>query len=197
MLTFFNRTSSCLLLTAIPRPQSPHPPPPKKKVYIYQIWILCQKNHLPPPPPPSPHAPVPASTQKKNRIGFFVKKTKQLTYSSLSPLPLFRIWITSKKIHSPPAQDQLPPRPEIIFLHLDSLSKYSLTPLSPAPPPPRPPSPPPAPQPPPPRQKSDLENSFTRELKIRVLGFMLRNLLTGFEMLIVPHFTLDTYSVSH
>ena len=31
------------------------------------------------------------------------------------------------------------------------------------------------------------KNSLTRELKIRVVGFVLKKLLTYFEMLIVPH----------
>ena len=31
------------------------------------------------------------------------------------------------------------------------------------------------------------QNSLTRELKIRVVGFVLKKLLTFFEMLIVPH----------
>ena len=31
------------------------------------------------------------------------------------------------------------------------------------------------------------QNSLTRELKIRVVGFVLEKLLTYFEMLIVPH----------
>ena len=31
------------------------------------------------------------------------------------------------------------------------------------------------------------QNSLTRELKIRVVGFVLKKLLTYFEMLIVPH----------
>ena len=51
--------------------------------------------------------------------------------------------------------------------------------------------------PPPPRQKKKknfffqiwmlCQNSLTRELKIRVVGFVLKKLLTFFEMLIVPH----------
>ena len=39
-----------------------------------------------------------------------------------------------------------------------------------------------SPPPPPPKK-----NSLTRELKIRVVGFVLKKLLTYFEMLIVPH----------
>ena len=31
------------------------------------------------------------------------------------------------------------------------------------------------------------QNSLTRELKIRAVGFVLKQLLTYFEMLIVPH----------
>ena len=31
------------------------------------------------------------------------------------------------------------------------------------------------------------QNSLSRELKIRVVGFVLKKLLTYFEMLIVPH----------
>ena len=38
---------------------------------------------------------------------------------------------------------------------------------------------------------------LTRELKSRVVVFLLKKLLTYFGMLIVPHFTLGTYSVSH
>ena len=57
---------------------------------------------------------------------------------------------------------------------------------------PLPPSPPP---PPPPKKKKKkkkqiwilCQNSLTRELKIRVVGFVLKKLLTYFEMLIVPH----------
>ena len=52
----------------------------------------------------------------------------------------------------------------------------------------------PSPPPPPPRQKNNLfqiwilcQNSLTRELKIRVVGFVLKKLLTFFENLIVPH----------
>ena len=52
---------------------------------------------------------------------------------------------------------------------------------------------PPPPPPPPAKKKTDLDslilcqNSLTRELKIRVVGFVLKKLLTYFEMLIVPH----------
>ena len=60
--------------------------------------------------------------------------------------------------------------------------------------PPPPPAPPPPPPPPPPPQKKMLcqiwilcQNSLTRELKIRVVGFVLKKLLTFFENLIVPH----------
>ena len=54
---------------------------------------------------------------------------------------------------------------------------------------PLPPLPPP---PPPPKKKKKqiwilCQNSLTRELKIRVVGFVLKKLLTYFEMLIVPH----------
>ena len=53
----------------------------------------------------------------------------------------------------------------------------------------------PTPPPPPPPQKKKkkkqiwilCQNSLTRELKIRVVGFVLKKLLTNFEMLIVPH----------
>ena len=42
------------------------------------------------------------------------------------------------------------------------------------------------------KKRSDLDsflcqNSLTRELKIRVVGFVLKNLFTYFKMLIVPH----------
>ena len=56
--------------------------------------------------------------------------------------------------------------------------------------------PPPHPPPPPPKKKKKkkkkqiwilCQNSLTRELKIRVVGFVLKKLLTYFEMLIVPH----------
>ena len=49
------------------------------------------------------------------------------------------------------------------------------------------------PPPPPPKKKKKkkiwilCQNSRTRELKIRVVGFVLKKLLTYFEMLIVPH----------
>ena len=52
------------------------------------------------------------------------------------------------------------------------------------------------PPPPPPPQKKNkknkqiwilCQNSLTRELKIRVVGFVLKKLLTYFGMLIVPH----------
>ena len=46
---------------------------------------------------------------------------------------------------------------------------------------------PPPPPPPPPQIWILFQNSLTRELKIRVLGFVLKKLLTYFEMLIVPH----------
>ena len=59
------------------------------------------------------------------------------------------------------------------------------------------PAPPPPPPPPPPPQKKKkkkkkqiwilCQNSLTRELKIRVVGFVHKKLLTYFEMLIVPH----------
>ena len=65
------------------------------------------------------------------------------------------------------------------------------------PPPPTPHSPPPPPPPPPipPKTKKKpiwilCQNSLTRELKmrlVRVVGFVLKKLLTYFEMLIVPH----------
>ena len=54
----------------------------------------------------------------------------------------------------------------------------------------------PLPRPPPPKKKKKkkkkqiwilCQNSLTRELKIRVVGFVLKKLLTYFEMLIVPH----------
>ena len=57
-------------------------------------------------------------------------------------------------------------------------------------------SPAPHPPPPPPQKKKKkkkkqiwilCQNSLTRELKIRVVGFVLKKLLTYFEMLIVPH----------
>ena len=48
--------------------------------------------------------------------------------------------------------------------------------------------------PPPPKKKKKknqiwilCQNSLTRELKIRVVGFVRKKLLTYFEMLIVPH----------
>ena len=59
-----------------------------------------------------------------------------------------------------------------------------------------PPLPPPPPPPPPPAQKKKYfffqiwilcQNSLTRELKIRVVGFVLKKLLTFFENLILPH----------
>ena len=40
-------------------------------------------------------------------------------------------------------------------------------------------------------------SSLTRELKIRVVGYVLKKLLTYFQMLIVPYFTLGTCIVSH
>ena len=51
------------------------------------------------------------------------------------------------------------------------------------------------PPPPPPKKKKKkknqiwilCENSLTRELKIRVIGFVLKKLVTNFEMLIVLH----------
>ena len=49
------------------------------------------------------------------------------------------------------------------------------------------------PPPPPPKKKKKnqiwilCQNSLTRELKIRVVGFVRKKLLTYFEMLIVPH----------
>ena len=48
------------------------------------------------------------------------------------------------------------------------------------------------PLPPPPQKKNNkiwilCQNSLTRELKIRVVGFVLKKLLTYLEMLIVPH----------
>ena len=54
---------------------------------------------------------------------------------------------------------------------------------------------PPPPPPPPPAQKKKkifqiwilCQNSLTRELKIRVVGFVLKKLLTFFENLILPH----------
>ena len=57
-----------------------------------------------------------------------------------------------------------------------------------------PPAPPPPPPPPPPKKKKKkkqmwilCQNSLTRELKIRVVRFVLKKLLAYFEMLIVPH----------
>ena len=62
-------------------------------------------------------------------------------------------------------------------------------PWSPAPPPP-PPHPPPT-HPKKKQQKKQIwilcQNSLIRELKIRVVGFVLKKLFTYFEMLIVPH----------
>ena len=44
------------------------------------------------------------------------------------------------------------------------------------------------PLPPPPQKKNQIcQNSLTRELKIRVVRFVLKKLLAYFEMLIVPH----------
>ena len=55
-------------------------------------------------------------------------------------------------------------------------------------------SPAPCTPPPPPKKKKKkkqiwilCQNSLTRELKIRVVGFVLKKFLTYFEMLIVPH----------
>ena len=52
------------------------------------------------------------------------------------------------------------------------------------------PYPPPPPHPPP-QKKNQIwilcQNLLTRELKIRVVGFVLKKLLTYFEMLIAPH----------
>ena len=56
-------------------------------------------------------------------------------------------------------------------------------------------TPPRPPRPPPPQKKKYFffqiwmlcQNSLTRELKIRVVGSVLKKLLTFFEMLIVPH----------
>ena len=49
----------------------------------------------------------------------------------------------------------------------------------------------PPPPPPPCKKKNQIwilcQNSFTRALKIRVVRLVLKNLLTYFEMLIVPH----------
>ena len=49
----------------------------------------------------------------------------------------------------------------------------------------------PSPPPPPKKKKNQIwilcQNSLTRELKIRVVGFVRKKLLTYFEMLIVPH----------
>ena len=49
----------------------------------------------------------------------------------------------------------------------------------------------PGPEPPPPSPQNQVwvlcQNSLTRELKIRVVGFVLKKLLTHVEMLIVPH----------
>ena len=54
------------------------------------------------------------------------------------------------------------------------------------------PSPPPPPPPPQKKKKKNqiwilCQNSLTREIKIRVVGFVCKKLLTYFEMLIVPH----------
>ena len=66
-------------------------------------------------------------------------------------------------------------------------SKQKRGPWYPAPPPP----PPPHPQKKKKKKKKKIwilcQNSLTRELKIRVVGFVLKKLLTYFEMLIVPH----------
>ena len=52
-------------------------------------------------------------------------------------------------------------------------------------------TPPPTPHPPKKKKKNQIwilcRNSLTRELKIRVVGFVLKKLLTYFEMLIVAH----------
>ena len=54
-----------------------------------------------------------------------------------------------------------------------------------------PPPPPPPPQKKKKKKKSQIwilcQNSLTRELKIRVVAFVIKKLLTYFEMLIVPH----------
>ena len=55
---------------------------------------------------------------------------------------------------------------------------------------PAPPLPPPSPKKKKKKKKKIwilCQNSLTRELKIRVVGFVLKKLLTYFEMLIVPH----------
>ena len=57
--------------------------------------------------------------------------------------------------------------------------------------PPPSPQPPPPPPPPSPQKKNQIwilcQNSLTRELKIRVVGFVLKKLLTYFKMVIEPH----------
>ena len=46
---------------------------------------------------------------------------------------------------------------------------------------------PPPPPPPPKKKKKSDSDSLSKLLKIRVVGFVLKKLLTYFEMLIVPH----------
>ena len=48
-------------------------------------------------------------------------------------------------------------------------------------------NPSPAPPPPPPKKKKKKKQIWTRELKIKVEEFVLKTLLTYFEILIVPH----------
>ena len=148
------------------------------------------------PPYPSP------LHQKQNIFRFRVFiKTSSPSHQPATPSPIFISNFDSfcQKQHL--FLPQLHPRPplhkknQIWIICQNSLTHY-----------PPPPPPPPnthtytAAQRPPPSihfltLKILCQNSLTKELKIRVVGFVLKNILTYFEVLIVPHSILGTYSV--
>ena len=83
-----------------------------------------------------------------------------------------------------------------MIIHMEYLLIYAVDTILDAPPPP-----------PPPKKKKKkkrfffqiwipCQNSLTRELKIRIVGILLKKLLTYFEMLIVPHAVWHTVLVS-
>ena len=107
----------------------------------------------------------------------------------------YHIWILCKKnILSPPP----PPRQKNIclFFQILILCQFVKNSLAPTPPSPHYPiTPPPTPTHTQKKKKnyySDLgsQNSITRWLKIRLVGFVLKKLLTYIKMLIVPHVNL-------
>ena len=170
--------------------------------FFFALYFFANdlKHHLPSTPRPSP-------------IFFSFYRFSDKKIQPPHPLPpapppiFFQNWILYPQPTPSPSPPPLPPPKAFLFSELDSLSICQKVHL-------------PANLPPPSQFFPDMDslskiftnpptphnilfsrldslpkfqNSLTREIKIRVVGFVFKKLLTYFEMLIVPHFTLGTF----